>query len=185
MSSKQFALPEDLISPVDLSRTLRELIALDESLYQANLRSPGQPTKVSRSSRILEDLAAGNGVSLLNAQHRTELIAALKTFDQHAPKVHMSFAAEPTATFTRNIVIWLRKNIHPLLLLDIGLQPTLAAGAMVRTNNKVFDLSLRHHFEENRHLLYEKIIAFKDTPPVPVEQPVTAAPPPAAGVPTP
>src|SRR3989344_2951456 len=94
---KQFVLPEDLISSVDLARTLRELVALDESLYQANLRAPGQSTKVGRSSRILEDVAAHNGVSLLNAQHRAELINALKAFGRTAPKIHMSFAVEPSA----------------------------------------------------------------------------------------
>jgi hypothetical protein len=170
--SKQFVLPESLISLIDLSRTMRELVALDESLYQANLRAAGEPTaKVNRSSRILEDIAASNGVSLLDAGHRSELIAALKNFDKNAQRIHMSFAVEPSAKFTRNIIIWLRQNIHPLLLLEIGLQPTLAAGVMVRTNNKVFDMSLRHHFAENRHLLYEKITAFKDTPPAAAPKP--------------
>jgi hypothetical protein len=161
---KQFVLPEDLISSIDLNRTLRELAALDDSLYQANLRAPGEPTKIARSSRILEDVASSNGISLLNAQHRAELIKALKAFDAHAPRLHMSFAAEPSAKFTHQIIVWLRENIHPLLLLEIGLQPTLAAGAMVRTTNKVFDLSLRSHFAKNRHLLNEKILATEDKP---------------------
>lgn len=161
---KQFVLPQELVSSVDLSRSLRELVALDESLYQANLREPGQPTKVTRSSRILEETATSNGISLLNAQHRAELIKALQAFDLHAPKIHMSFAVEPSAKFTQRMIAWLRENIHPLLLLEIGLQPTLAAGCVVRTNNKVFDMSLRHHFAKNRHLLNDKIMALHDKP---------------------
>lgn len=158
-TTKQFVLPENLISPVDLMRIIRELSALDDVLYQSNLRTPGQPTKINRTSRILEEVAEANQLSLINAQHRAELISALKAFLDHAPKIHMSFAVEPSPKFTRSIIVWLRSNIHPLLLLEIGLQPTMAVGAVVRTTNKVFDMSLRHHFAENRHLLNEKIMA--------------------------
>ena len=152
-----FVLPENLISSIDLHRTVRELAALDESFYQASVRVPGQSVKLARSSQILEDLAAVNGVSLLDMSQRGELLAALKSYTPNAPRIHMSFAAEPSAKFSARMVIWLRQNIDPLILLEIGLQPTLAVGCSVRTNNRVFDMSLRHRFREQRHILREKI----------------------------
>lgn len=151
------ALPENLISSIDLSRTIRELAALDESLYQANVRVPGQSVKLARSSRILEDLATANGVSLLDTAKRGELLSSLKSYAKTAPRIHMSFAVEPSAKFSTRMVVWLRQNIDPLILLEIGLQPTLAVGCMVRTNNRFFDMSLRHRFKEQRHILREKI----------------------------
>jgi F0F1-type ATP synthase delta subunit len=69
----------------------------------------------------------------------------------------MSFAADPSASFSAKIVGWLRANIHPLSLLEIGLQPTIAAGCIVRTTNKVFDLSLRNRFSEHTELLLKSL----------------------------
>lgn len=155
--SKQFVLPESLITPIDLSRTIRELAALDETLRQAEIRAAGQPVELVRSGQILEDLVATNVVSLEDAKQRAELLAMLRSFADQAPRIHISFAVEPSAVFRNRIIIWLRQNIHPQILLEIGLQPTLAIGCTVRTTNKVFDMSLRHHFEEQRHILGEKI----------------------------
>ena len=155
--SGQISLPDRLASPGDLARVTRELEALDDSLYQAGLRKPGQPTKLARSSATLEELARLNGVSLLDAKQRAQLIELLHALLEHAPHVRMSLAAEPSGRFVQEVIVWMRGNIHPTVLVEIGLQPSLAAGCMLRTPNKVFDMSLRHRFEEQRHLLAEKI----------------------------
>jgi hypothetical protein len=161
-------LPDQLISSVDLSRILRELEALDDSLHQMKLRKPGQPTKLARSSVTLEDLARLNKVALTDDVQRGQLLKLLQAFHHHAPRIHMSLAAEPSAQFLKNVTAWLRANVSPVILLEVGLQPTLAAGCVIRTNNKVFDMSLRHRFTENRHMLAEKIAAMK-VDPAPVE----------------
>lgn len=153
----QIILPERLTSSVDLARLIRELSALDESLRQAKIRKPGAPTQLSRSSQTLEELARVNNVHLTDDVQRTQLLELLTAFQAHAPRVHMGLATEPTAAFTRKIVIWMRANIHPLVLLEVGLQPTIAAGCTIRTNNKFFDMSLRNHFANNRELLIQKI----------------------------
>jgi len=136
-TNASISLPEQLVSSVDLSRIIRELEALDESLRQAELRKPGEPTKLSRSSVSLEELARINKVSLVDSKQRQQLILLLKGFLDHAPRIHMSLATEPSAGFTRKMILWLRANIHPVVLLEIGLQPTLAAGCIVRTTNKM------------------------------------------------
>ncbi len=153
----QIVLPVELVSSIDLSRMVRELTALDESINQTALRAPGEPTRLARTGVTLEELASANKVLLTDQKQRTQLLELLKGFQKHAPRIHMSLAAEPTAKFTQKIVIWMRKNIHPLALLEVGLQPNIAAGCIVRTNNKMFDMSLRHCFTEKRLLLVEKI----------------------------
>lgn len=156
-TAEHIKLPERLVSPTDLAHLVRELEALDDSLHQASLRKPGEPTKLARSSATLEELASLNGVSLLEADQRAQLLELSRGLYQHAPRVRMSLATEPSGRFMRTVIVWLRGNIHPTLLLEIGMQPSLAAGCMLRTPNKVFDMSLRHRFEEQRSLLAEKI----------------------------
>lgn len=153
----QIVLPHRLVSSVDLARLIRELTALDESMRQAELRKAGESTHLARSSQTLEELAKVNNVHLTDQAQRTQLVQLLRAFEAHAPRIHMSLAAEPTAAFTRKIVIWMRANIHPLVLLEVGLQPTIAAGCTIRTTNKMFDMSLRNHFAQNRELLIQKI----------------------------
>jgi hypothetical protein len=183
-------LPERLISSIDLSRTLRELQGLDEALRQAELRKPGEPSKLIRSSVALEEMARINGVALTDKAHREQMIEVLHGFLEHAPRIHMSVAVEPSAKFTQRMIIWLRANIHPLILMEVGLQPTLAAGCMIRTNNKIFDMSLRHKFTENRQLLADSIAAISakinaaQAAQDPVAAQVTAPPTPAAPAPS-
>src|SRR4051812_6316857 len=112
-TTNKFVLPEQLITSVDLSRIIRELEALDESLRQAEIRKPGTPTKLSRSSLTLEDLARLNNISLMDKAQREQLLNYLKSFLKTATVIHMSLATEPSGAFTKKIVVWMRANIHP------------------------------------------------------------------------
>ncbi len=153
----QLTLPDRLISSVDLARLIRELEALDESLRQTALRKAGEPTNLARSSQTLEELARLNGLQISDETQRQQMIGLLTALLEHAPRIRMGLATEPTATFTKKITTWLRTNVNPLILLEIGLQPSIAAGCTIRTNNKIFDMSLRNHFVEQRGLLVQKI----------------------------
>lgn len=149
-------LPERLVSWVDLSRVTRELKNLDDWLNQAKLRG-GQAVSTPKTTSTLEELAAVNTISLLDKSHRKKLLELLEAFSKQAPKIHMSFAVEPSAVFLNRMIIWLRANISPLILLEIGLQPTIVAGCTVRTRNKLFDMSLRNRFYDQRLELVKSI----------------------------
>jgi F0F1-type ATP synthase delta subunit len=71
--------------------------------------------------------------------------------------LHISFAAEPSTQALEKILVWFRANIHPQALLQVGLQPTIAAGCVLRTPNKVFDMSLRNHLIEQQKYLMQLI----------------------------
>jgi hypothetical protein len=155
--STSFLLPSLVVGPMDIGRLTREVEALNEYLRQAALRSPGQDTpKLPRTTRMLDELAILNKLNLLLPTDRTRLASSLAELTAKAPTLHISFAVDPSA-FVDKIIIWLRQNIHPQLLLRIGLQPTIAAGCVVRTPNHYYDLSLRKHFAAKHDLLIQKL----------------------------
>lgn len=155
-TAKELHLPTLVFGGVEVRRLQLELDELDAYMQQAAIRQT--KTKASapllpRVSRLLDALAAENQRNLLKQEDRTQLQAFLAVLLQHAPTIHMSFASDPSSAFTAKIVAWLRANVHPFALLQIGLQPSIAAGCIVRTNNKVFDLSLRQHFADQKQML--------------------------------
>lgn len=180
MSEQQSAtiqLPSRLVTHVDLARTLRELRGLDDWLNQSALRAGGQAVTPPKTSATLEELAEANGVSLLDASQRGQLIQVLSSFMDHAPRLNISFAVEPTPKFLQELIVWMRSNINPVMVVDVGMQPTLAAGCMVRTQNKMFDMSLRNRLKESREALIQSIASMGVASPVEqVSEPVAAVP---------
>jgi len=166
---KALQLPVLVFGIVEVRRLQRELEALDEYMRQAAIREPGTQPAIPRVSRLLDALATDNNRNLLLEAHRVELAAFLKQVDASAPTIRISFASDPSSAFVAKLVTWLRASIHPAILLQTGLQPTIAAGCVVRTPNKQFDFSLRHHFNEQRALLTQALD-------VPTTQTAPAAP---------
>lgn len=153
-----FTLPPLVVSISDLMRLKRELAALYEFLHQAALRhSDPAAIKLPKTSRMLDDLARTNNIDLLKRDQYEATVTQLDNFLEHAPRIHLAFSTDPSAAFVTRIVEWLRTNVHPGLVVQVGIQPTLAAGCVVRTTNKHFDLSLKHHFRDAKPKLIEKI----------------------------
>lgn len=169
-------LPILVFGVTEVRRLSRELEALDEYMRQAGLREAGtKQDTLPRVSRLLDDISRENNMNLLQSEDRNTLALFLRQVVSSAPTLHMSFASDPSAAFMTEIVTWLRRNVHPLTLVRLGLQPAIAAGCVLRTANKSFDFSLRHHFDEQRTLLISSLDAGNQpatiTPPV---EPVTA-----------
>ncbi|HKU18718.1 MAG TPA: hypothetical protein VJP80_05590 [Candidatus Saccharimonadales bacterium] len=182
-ASAAFVLPILVFGAVEVRRLRRELEALEDFMEQASLRQPGTQPALPRLSRLCEGLAQDNRLNLLQADHRRALASFLEQLEVQAPRLHVSFAADPSSAFTAKLVGWLRANVHPFALLEVGLQPTIAAGCVVRTTNKVFDLSLRERFADSQKLLLDALEAATaaPTPPLPQQQQpasVVAATPP-------
>lgn len=143
----ELKLPPSVISQVEINRILRELDALDNFFLNANTRKAGSPLTPPRITYQLQQLARENKLNLLEENTRGELASLLNNILKVAPRLHVSFAAEPSPRATDAVLGWLRSNIHPQTLLTIGLQPTIAAGCVLRTPNKVFDMSLRSYLK--------------------------------------
>ncbi len=147
------SLPASVVSQVDAGRMTRELEALDSHFEQKHNGQSG--TVLPKLSPMLDESARLNQLDLSEAAERTRLHNFLKEVKSDAPVIHMSFAVEPPSVFTAKLVSWLRDEIHPMLLLEVGLQPSIAAGCIIRTTNKYFDCSMRQHLVQNKPRLME------------------------------
>lgn len=150
---ERLRLPNIIISPVDVARLLRELRSLDDFFVSAKTRQSGTAMQLPKLSRPLDQLSHDNSLNLLDESQRQALDLKLKEIYEKAPKLHISFASEPSARPFEQILIWLRHNIHPHVLVTVGLQPAIAAGCMVRSANRVFDFSLRAELERQEPYL--------------------------------
>lgn len=156
-SAQTFLLPLGVVSTVDVGRLLREIDALNTFMRSAEVRQPGTSVKLPKTSKLLDEFLEINKKSALKDEDREEVAVFLKELRREAPTIHMSFSADPSPLFTQRLISWLRQNIHPDLLLQVGLQPTIGAGTVVRTTNKYFDLSLREFFNQKKAVLLAKM----------------------------
>lgn len=156
VAARNVQLPASIVSTMDVGRLSRELEAFEDYIEQARARKGGTALTPPRTSRLLDELTTTNNCNLLQDSDRERLETFLKSLEA-APVVHISFAVDPSAAFTEKLVRWLRTNIDEHLLVQVGLQPNIAAGCIVRTANKVFDFSLRENFAQKRDLLIKAI----------------------------
>lgn len=151
------ALTSLITSAGDLKRTKRELEMLEDFLHQSGLRTGGKAVKLPPISRLLENLAGDSSLNLLKKTDRDQLLKFVILLLQKAPVVHITLASEPSAAAMNKLVLWLRTNIHPQMLVNIGVQPSIAAGCMLRTANREFDFSLRKSLDAQAQLLIKNI----------------------------
>ncbi len=157
IKKSNFHLPTTIVSPTDVARLVRELDLIDSFFRQNEIRAPGQQSSMPRMSKLLDQCAAENQLNMLAEDHRQIIIEAMRNFHVSAPVVHMSFSIDPPGTYVQKIVAWMRQNIHPHVLVTVGLQPTIGAGCIIRTTNQIFDFSLREYFAEKRGFFIEKM----------------------------
>ncbi len=148
----ELILPLSVVTRSDVSRSLRELVAIDDFFHQASVRG-SKDQQMPTVSRVLDGLATANGLNLLQPQDRDRLKQFLTRLKANAPVVHMSFPSEASGPFLAKILEWFRREAHPHTVLHVGLQPELAAGCLVRTTNKMFDFSFRKRFEQSKQKL--------------------------------
>ena len=157
MELKDFKLPLGVTSRAEIGRLQRELRRLDEFFVDAAKRQPGASIVPPRVTRMLDELARGNKINLLEAKGRQDLTDILVKLLKQAPSLNISFAAEPSPKALETILDWFRSNIHPQTLLSVGLQPTIAAGCVLRTSNRIFDFSLSARFKQQEEYLAKLI----------------------------
>ena len=158
-----FILPPQLIGQADINRLLRELETLDETLIRDDEKSANAVSKVTS---LLNQTAKSNGYNLSEEYHRQHISEQLMKIRDHAPVLHISYAAEPSPKVTETVLGWLRENVHRYVLLQVGLQPSIAAGCVLRTANKVFDMSLGASLDKQKSYLLQLITKAVDGVPL-------------------
>lgn len=151
------ALPLMVTSPTDIGRLLRELESLDNYLMQFHFKGEDDKATMPKTSKFMDNLVEVNKLDLVDAAHRKQMLAFLQKTKQHAPVLHISFGSDPAPAFMEKLITWLRREIHPMVLVTVGLQPNIGAGCLVRSTNKYFDFSLRQNFAKNRVLLMSNL----------------------------
>ncbi len=154
---KQFVLPNIITGRTEVGRLLREMNEIDDYMVQQEVKQTSQPASLPVLSRLLNEVVQTNDLTLLDKATREALRKNLTIIRDKAPLIHISFAVDPPTNFIHKIVKWLREEIHPLTLVQIGLQPGIAVGCIVRTTNHYFDLSLRESFKSQRPMLLKAI----------------------------
>lgn len=151
-------LPGIVVGRTDVVRLQRELEALGDYLHQAALRkTDADDIKLPKTSRLLDEFMTINKLNLVHRSDHEQAVKGLQQIADHAPRLHISFSAEPSSAFLAKLVGWLRDNIDPLVLVQVGLQPGIAAGCIVRTPNRQLDLSLGQSFRNNREVLVSQL----------------------------
>lgn len=168
-------LPTGIVSTGDARRLRRDIAALEDTLQAIRLRTNAPVAKLPRLSRSLEEFGSTNRLNFLLPDDRHHAAVFMDYVLKKAPVMRISFASEATRKFTTELVLWLRSNFDSEMLVEIGLEPNIAAGCVVRTTDKVFDFSLVKHLESKRPMLMEKLLG---TAVAPVAQTVHPAPQP-------
>lgn len=154
--SNAFFIPLSVMTKRDVARLVRELDELEDTLRQASLQKKPGSTTVS-ISQSLRETAHVNNIELKTVAARKQLREDLTNLKTTAPIMHISFAASPRADFLSKIAGWFRREVHPHALLEVGLQPSIAAGCVLRTNSKYFDFSLRRRMIDSKDLLAKSL----------------------------
>ncbi len=150
-------LPTSIVSAGDARRLQRDLAKLEETIQAIRLRTNAPVAKLPRLSRALEEFASTNRLNFLMPDDRHHAKVFVDYVLKKAPIMHISFASEATRKFTTELIVWLRSNYDTEMLIEIGLEPNIAAGSVVRTANKMFDFSLIHHLKDQRPMLMEHL----------------------------
>lgn len=168
-----FQLPNGAVTRADIGRLAREVETIDNFLRAGEIRQPGTPTQLPKTSKLFEEVVSINRLNMLNEPDRQTLTRFLQKIRVEAPVLHISFSSDPSPIFQQRLITWIRQQMHPQMVLQIGLQPSIGAGCVVRSTNKYFDFSLRQRFKDQRPLLISKLHGTEQT--VAVAQPETAS----------
>jgi hypothetical protein len=152
----ELKLPTVIASRKDIIRLHREIRAFIDAVTQSIMRHDN-PVQYPAISEQLRALAVANQVDMRDPKNCEGMLERLDYLKEHAPSIHISFPTEPTAEVLERLVTWFREEVDPNVVIQVGLQPTIAAGVVVRTPNHQFDFSLRRHLYANRQKLGEAL----------------------------
>lgn len=145
----ELKLPLTIATKQDILRIQREVRDYEDMVVQRNVRKMNVESPIS-ISHGLKDLVQLNQINLNEKNVPKKLIKQLETSLKEVILFHMSFATAPNDEVNQKLVAWFRKEVNPKILLNIGVQPTISVGAVLRTNRTVYDFSLRKHLQESQ-----------------------------------
>lgn len=93
----------------------------------------------------------------VNVENLEAVQLELKRILDHAPRVTLTLAAIPGGVTKKAIVEWLRREVSPDILVRFEANRQILGGVMLRTKNRIYDLSFRKQITGNKNRLVELI----------------------------
>lgn len=155
-SYSDFSLPSSVVSRIDIARVVAELERVDNEMTTDSIRNKdNQEHEVVKPmlSEQLNDFLTSNELVLEDERVRNHVIKEMRQLKDHAPVIHMTFATMADRESLSTLVSWLRDSVHAQAVVAVGMQPSLVAGAYIRTPNHVHDFSMRAKLKENHSKL--------------------------------
>jgi F0F1-type ATP synthase delta subunit len=151
-------LPNSLIGRFELSELMREVEDLDMALEGQKVRGTNKNGyKLPALSRSLSDFLTVNKLDINDDNVRLDIKKQLKIVKTKAPAIAITFATDADPNSLEQLVSWIRKELHPLAIINVGIQPGLIGGAYIRTPNHVHDFSMRGLFKGKTNLLLKDL----------------------------
>ena len=143
-STPTFTLPSSVATKAQLLNLRKNLDDVLETMTQNRVRIHEQ-VQVEPSPSVSGALAS---LLATNKLHPTaDVIRQLQQWVEallhHAPVVRLTFSSDPGPKELNRMIEWFRQESGKVVLLHIGIQPTVAAGVIIRTTSHRYDLSLR------------------------------------------
>lgn len=154
----EFKLPGVVATRADILRLYRELESLERFFNELNKRGLDiASTPLPKTSKSLEAFIRDNKLNIYDQIVRKTLLEYVNFLKSNSPVIHISFSTDPSAVVVAKLTQWLRREVHPRVLLQFGIQPGIAGGCIVRTSGGTYDFSLRQHFAAHRHMLISSL----------------------------
>ena len=139
-------LPPNIANKRDIVQTLREIESIQEALLQHKVAKEQvqQDRSIPAIGERLDNLLKVNDLKR-DGESLKHLHEKLVRIREYAPRVRVSFASEPEAEVTEKVVGWFRKELGLPVLVNFGVQPSIAGGFILQTDTHRYDFSLREH----------------------------------------
>ncbi len=139
-----FKLPNSIGGKRDLIMTLRQIEQIVNDRLQDDVRERFGAKRVGTKAgqRMVNELLELNKLkddteSLKTVQKELEQIK------ENAGQLRISFSQEPDQDMYQQIVKWFRTEIDPGVLVQIGVQPAIGAGFILKTPMRRYDFSVK------------------------------------------
>ena len=149
--------PASIVTMHDIGKLQRELSAIQTFFTNAAMRKSGGSLGLPGTTTQLDNIAKQYDCNLLQSEDRVSLEKELLNIRHFARPVDISFAGIPSPLFLQKIVTWFRSNIDEDIVLNVGHEPSIAAGCIIRTPHKTYDLSVSHKLSQQRQTLLDLI----------------------------
>lgn len=159
----EFSLPSTIVSKVDVARLVREFEGVDNALTAKTVRKKAgaEGADAPAMSPQLQGFLEANPVNLDDTKARSAYIKQLRTLKDKVHVMNMTFAVVADPDSLQQLVAWVRESVHPQTVIEAHLQPALVAGMYLRTQNHVFDMSVRNALKAKRGELEKELGALR------------------------